>query len=241
MIGIYLITNMVNGKVYVGQAMDIEDRWVNHRAGLNGGYHVNKHLQRAWNKYGADSFSFTVLTECAEEQLNTMEEYFIFCLDSYDSRVGYNKNYGGGSGRPTKETKKKISEASKGRTHTEESKRKIGAFHKGKTLSEETKRKLSESRKGKTLSAETKRKLSEANKGKTFSAEHKKKLSESQKNYKKKSKAVIGIHKVTGLIVEYPSTREARRQTGIDNSHIAHRCRGIQKSAGGYTWMYSEE
>ena len=224
MTGIYLITNMVNGKIYVGQAMDIEDRWANHRAGLNGGYHVNKHLQRAWDKYGADSFSFTVLTECAEEQLNTMEEYFIFCLDSYDSRVGYNKNYGGGGGRPTEETKKKI-----------------GEFHKGKTLSAETKRKLSEFHKGKTLSAETKRKLSESNKGKTLSAETKRKLSESQKNDKKKSKTVIGIHKVTGLIVEYPSTREARRQTGIDNSYIAHCCKGKAKSAGGYTWMYAEE
>ena len=82
MTGIYAIINKVNGKIYVGQAVSIEDRWGDHKARLNRGKHENSHLQRAWDKYGADNFEFTVLTECAEEQLNTMEEYFIFCLDS---------------------------------------------------------------------------------------------------------------------------------------------------------------
>ena len=269
MTGIYLITNMVNGKIYVGQAVDIEKRWGYHKAKLNGGYHSNKHLQRAWNKYGADSFSFTVLTECAEEQLNTMEEYFIFCLDSYDSRVGYNKNYGGGSGRPTEETKrklsennamkrpevrKKVSESSKIAQNRPEVKRKMSESMKGKnnpmygkTHSAETKNRISESHKGKTHSAETKRKISETmkgnknNLGKTFSAETKKRMSESAKNRKDNKTPVIGIHKVTGLIVEYPSTMEAGRITGIYNGSIVKCCKGALKSAGGYTWMYAEE
>ena len=217
MTGIYLITNMVNGKVYVGQAVDIEDRWAKHKAALNGGYHDNKHLQRAWNKYGADNFEFTILCECPREQLNTMEEYFIFCLDSYDSRVGYNNNYGGGSGRPTEEAKRKMSES-----------------HKGKTFSAEHKKKISENNPMKR--PEVRKKVSESNKGKTRSEEHKKKISESMKKT-----PVIGIHKITGLIIEYPSTKEAERITGINSGNIVKCCKGIRKSTGGYTWMYSEE
>jgi len=88
---------------------------------------------------------------------------------------------------PGEETRRKISEANKGRVYTEETRNKIGEAQKGntnmlgKTLSEETKRKLSEVSKGKTLSEEHKRKLSEVNKGKTLSEEHKRKLSEVNK------------------------------------------------------------
>ena len=85
-------------------------------------------------------------------------------------------------GKPrSKEIRRKISEAHKGKTHSEESRKNMSESQKGKTFSEETRRKISETRKGKTFSEETKRKMSEVKKGKTFSEEHKRKLSESQK------------------------------------------------------------
>lgn len=80
----------------------------------------------------------------------------------------------------TEETKRKRSEAQKGRVSP----------MKGKIHSEETKRKLSEARKGnkynlgKHASEETKRKLSEAGKGRIFSEEHKRKISEAHKGEK---------------------------------------------------------
>ena len=147
--GIYMIQNKVNNKIYIGQAVDIEKRWGEHKAYLRGNYHINKHLQNAWNKDGEDSFEFTIICECAESQLNTREEYYIFELMSYDRRVGYNKNYGGSAGRPTEETKKKISESSKGKTLSEETRKKLSEAKKGGTLSEETRKKLSEAKKGK--------------------------------------------------------------------------------------------
>ena len=55
-----------------------------------------------------------------------------------------------------------------------------------------------------------------------------------------KAKAVIGINKISGLILEFPSTREASRQTGIDNSSICHCLKGRQKSAGGHYWFYAD-
>ena len=54
-------------------------------------------------------------------------------------------------------------------------------------------------------------------------------------------KAVIGINKVSGLIIEFPSTKEAERQTGISQSHISACCKGKRyKSAGGFYWYYAE-
>ncbi len=194
--GIYMIQNKVNGKMYIGQAIDIEgDRWKTHRKELKGGYHGNKHLQNAWNKYGEASFEFSILLECEESQLNTFEEYYIFELMTYDPWVGYNKTYGGNSGRPTKETKRKFSEAKKGKTLSEETRKKMSEVKKGRTLSEDAKRKLSEANKGKTLSEETKKKIGEANKGKMcgknnpmygkhISEERKKKMSEVHKGKK---------------------------------------------------------
>ena len=195
--GIYMIQNKVNNKIYIGQAVDIEERWKKHKGALRSNRHNNhKHLQRAWNKYGEDNFEFTIICECDENQLNTMEEYYIFELESYDDRVGYNKTYGGGGCRATKETKKKMSEARKGKTLSEETRKKLSEINKGKIMSEETRKKISkncgshrpevrkkisEAEKGRIFSEEHRKKIGEAHKGKTLSEEHRKKLSESLK------------------------------------------------------------
>lgn len=171
--GIYMIQNKVNGKRYIGQSVDIEKRWREHKSELNRGYHINKHLQNSWNKYKEDNFEFTVIWECDESQLNTMEVDYITKLKTYDPKVGYNKTYGGEGGRHTEETKKKLSESLKGRTSP----------NKGKTFSEEHKRKISENNKGKTHSEETKRKLSDINRGKTIPEETREKISENNSRY----------------------------------------------------------
>ena len=55
-----------------------------------------------------------------------------------------------------------------------------------------------------------------------------------------KAKAVIGINKVSGLIVEFSSAHEAERQTGISNGSISNCCNGKRKSAGGHIWFYAD-
>ena len=66
------------------------------------------------------------------------------------------------------------------------------------------------------------------------------KVAEELRNDLKRSKPVIGINKVSGLILEFPSLMEAERQTGIANSNICACLKGRYKSAGGYTWHYAE-
>ena len=54
------------------------------------------------------------------------------------------------------------------------------------------------------------------------------------------SKAIIGINKVSGLILEFPSIAEAERQTGISKGNICSCLKGNYKSAGGYVWFYAD-
>ena len=62
--GIYRILNRVNGKLYVGSAVEIENRWKTHLACLRGKYHINKHLENAWLKYGEEAFLFEIIEKC---------------------------------------------------------------------------------------------------------------------------------------------------------------------------------
>ena len=54
--GIYLITNLINNKVYVGSAANILKRWNDHIRTLKGNKHPNIFIQRSWNKYGEEVF-----------------------------------------------------------------------------------------------------------------------------------------------------------------------------------------
>ena len=96
MVGIYKITNKANGKIYVGQSIDIEERWKQHRwKAFNCnevGYHSAIHA--AMRKYGLDNFAYEVLEQCAAEELDEKERYWISFLDSIAPN-GYNILVGG--------------------------------------------------------------------------------------------------------------------------------------------------
>lgn len=103
MTGIYSITNLVNNKKYIGQAVDIESRWKDHIRELKKGTHHNYPLQNAWNKYGMNNFSFTVLYECGIEELNMLEIEYIEKYKTFMHRQdedvrGYNLTIGGDMG-----------------------------------------------------------------------------------------------------------------------------------------------
>lgn len=107
-IGIYIIKNLKNGKVYVGQSRDIYRRWKEHKNELNKNKHCNVKLQNAWNKYGSDAFSFIIQLECGVDDLNNNEKIFVKKYDSYKN--GYNMTHGGEeSPAILKEVREKIS------------------------------------------------------------------------------------------------------------------------------------
>ena len=72
MIGIYKITNLKNGKSYIGQSVHIERRWSEHCIPSS-----KSLIGKAIQKYGKENFSFQVLEECSVELLNEKEEFYI--------------------------------------------------------------------------------------------------------------------------------------------------------------------
>ena len=64
MIAVYLITHKFLQKHYVGYSKNVKRRFNNHISLLNNNKHHCIHLQRAWNKYGKESFDFHVMQEC---------------------------------------------------------------------------------------------------------------------------------------------------------------------------------
>lgn len=94
MIGIYKITNVLNGKVYIGQSIDIETRWKQHIDEGKRLRHKTK-LYYAMNEYGIDNFHFEIIELCESNQdiLNQKERYWINYYDSYNN--GYNSTLGG--------------------------------------------------------------------------------------------------------------------------------------------------
>lgn len=67
--GIYGIVSQGNGRTYIGMSRNVERRWVQHRAKLNMGQHINAALQEDWSKQGESHFTFTLLQVAGPESL----------------------------------------------------------------------------------------------------------------------------------------------------------------------------
>ena len=85
-----------------------------------------------------------------------------------------------------------------------------------------------------------KEKVAEKLRGRKHSEEWNRKVAEKNINNPKTSKPVLAIDKITGLILEFPSVKEAERQLGISNGNICNCLKGRQKSCGGFYWYYSD-
>jgi group I intron endonuclease len=88
---VYEIRNILNNKVYIGSSIHLEKRFKEHKNSLIRESHHNKHLQRAWNKYGVDKFEFRILELVQDKNsLLKREQCWIDFKDSSDVDKGYN-------------------------------------------------------------------------------------------------------------------------------------------------------
>lgn len=102
---IYKITNLVNGKIYVGQTTkSLNERFQRHCWGTTekDSYHLNMAIKKAIKKYGKSNFTIELIEEVEADKLDEREVYWILYYDSYNK--GYNCTIGGQNGatRPTK-------------------------------------------------------------------------------------------------------------------------------------------
>ena len=95
MIGIYKITNKINGNAYIGLSVDIKRRWKDHfqRYKDSSNKEYEKVLYKAFRKYGIENFDFSVIEECSLEELRKKEKYWIAYFDTFHN--GYNATEGG--------------------------------------------------------------------------------------------------------------------------------------------------
>ena len=197
--GVYGILNNNNGLVYIGSSNNIDGRWNRHRSRLNKNTHSNNYLQKAWNKYGEEAFEFFIFEECLEDDLITLEQFYVEYYCSYERDKGYNiaivVDAPMRGRKQTIESRKKMSKANGGdkfkgennpnygNKYSKETREKLSKLNSGKNnpnygkkLSEEAREKIAEAHRGTKLSEETKRKISEAKRGKKLTEEHKAKL-----------------------------------------------------------------
>lgn len=140
--GVYRIRNIKNGKVYVGSSYDIRNRRNQHFRELEKNIHTNTHLQRAYNKYGRDMFSFEVLEFCKCTVLIEREQHWMDRLNSYNNKSGYNIEPCADGHKMAEQTKEKIRETQIGKDNNQskltdkdvrEIKKELLKNHKSKT------------------------------------------------------------------------------------------------------------
>lgn len=211
--GIYGLRNKTTGKWYIGQSVNIQNRWDSYSKFE---CWKQRKLYNALKKYGYDDFDKVILEECNPdpEIMSPKEDYWMDYYNSIDD--GYNIRRAQNKGPMPLETKERISFALKGIPQPEYRKKLIsqtltgkycGEKHPffGKKHSEETKRKIREARakqvmsaehiekmamvnRGKKRSEETKQKLSNSHKGKKFTEESRKKMSVAKQNMTEETK-----------------------------------------------------
>lgn len=93
--GIYVIENIVNGKKYIGQTINLKRRLYDHKRCLNKGTHHNLYLQREFAKYGEENFNFKILEKCSMNELDIKEIEWINNYDAMNNSKGYNMESGG--------------------------------------------------------------------------------------------------------------------------------------------------
>lgn len=176
-VGVYILTNKINDKVYIGQSWNIEKRLdVHSRAS-------HQVISRAINRYGWENFDIQIVPtfgDVDQNELNLLECYHIDFNNSLFPN-GYNMKEGGNNGKLNEKTKQKIAESKTGIPRSQETKQKISKALKGKPAHNKGK---PGPNKGIPRSQETKQKLRDAHLGKKFSEEHRRNLSIAKKGKK---------------------------------------------------------
>lgn len=258
--GIYIITNLIDNKIYIGRSKEYKKRLKYHYRLLKLGNHPNEHLQNAVIKYGIRNFTFDLLEEVEdiEYNLSSMEHYWCNLLQAHNDNYGYNI-------KPThpydlflvaKETGNKISDSKMGYKHTQEAKDNISKGKKGKIScpecikydlykyrTEETFKKIADSKKGKSRTKEAKKAISKSligrkawNKGLKMTEEYSKNISNGKKTKKKVQKFTLN-----NLPLEvFDSICDAAKNVNGLVANISQCCYGKLKTSYGFKWKFFE-
>lgn len=218
---LYIITNILSNKIYIGQTKYPERRWRQHK-NLSNKKIKHQYIHYAMYKYGLENFTYEIIAQSiTQEDADITEIDLIKQYDSCNPEIGYNFRSGGHVFERSMKTRKLISESLKGRSSP----------RKGVVLSDEQKMKMSiiaknlglkpPNLKNRKLSDEHKKKLSDAkiinpiwNKGIQLTDEHKKNIS------KAKIKNTLSDDQILNIQNDIRSSRIVAENYGVSQSTI---------------------
>jgi group I intron endonuclease len=254
---VYIATNGVTGKVYIGKTVqELRKRKNIHHFYARRGSKKFFYFQRAIEKYGKDAFSWEILFQSNDDKvLCQRETLFIAAYDSQNPERGYNLCSGGEGSIPNEETKAKIREAVRSYATREE----VRAFRReaiNKRLSDPVfRKKHSDSVRaacGKPEWQEKHKRVLEyihsdpdilakvvqSNKQKAKDPEW---IKANQKSLDAAHDAAVRpvICIETGII--YHGTLDANRRLGVNPSVVTSCCRGVKKHGKGFRWRYASD
>jgi group I intron endonuclease len=226
MTGIYKITNKINGKFYIGQSVDIERRFMEHKTP----HGTITSIKLAMRKYGKENFLFEVIEECSEEDLDEREMYWIATL-----KPQYNRCSGGTGSKNhhvSEETRAELSQKSRAYWDRLPDEKKQSIINNlsghpiGYSPSEETKQKLRAANLGKKQSIETIEKRKE-----TFMRKKANGYVQTNSSHKKKV-----ICKETRTV--YESVKAVAESIGCTASHVTHCLKDSSRTCKGFHFEY---
>lgn len=242
---VYQIVNNVNGKIYIGQSSNTEERWYRHSVDYK--RIKEKYLYRAMRKYGFENFEFSILEEnISLDNINAREQYWI---NSKNSMVpnGYNMTNGGeGTFRTiTEETREKLRQSAKNQVITDETRKKMSDNQTRRFSNPEERKIMSEKLKS---NIEAMTKLSQRNSERLANMSASEKEEFEKKRIKglidKKGKKLKGICLETQQEYSFKSIREAskwiRENTEFKkacHTNISKVTRGKIDYVYGYEWI----
>jgi len=255
--GIYKITNMKNKKIYIGSSLYIRIRCIHHKNELNLNRHYNKHLQRAWNKYGEKNFKFSIVEKTTKRK-TTLENRETFWIQKYKSNkgtkgynVGDTARNNGATWTWTKSALKRHAPHRKAAMNRPEVKLKISLANR-KRFKENP-----ESFKNggpKFLTKEQRLKISKALTGSKRTEQQKENMRKAQQKIAKnrvytkdlldrmaiaKGGKPFKVYDIKGkLIGKFINQNDCARKLDIHNTQICMCLKGKVKSANGFTFRY---
>ena len=221
---VYIHTNLVNGKKYVGiTSQSVNDRWRN-----GAGYRGCEIFWKAINKYTWDGFSHEVIvselteSEAKQKEMELIALYKTNCTKYRSPSYGYNMTDGGDGNigwTPTEETKQNISNALKGKYVGENNPNYGNHKLAGKNNPNY----------GKHMDDVVKEKIRQSNLGRSASDETRQKLSDMRKGYKScRINPVFCIE----LNEIFWGQQEAKNKYNINRGCVGECCRGLRKFSG---------
>jgi len=254
--GIYKITNLINGRVYVGQSDNLTNRKQNHFYRLERNEHHNEHLQKSYNKYGKEKFIFEIIEET--DDLDNREIFWVNEYGGINSNLNYNlkdplskqwSDY-----VRVEQSKKTLGENNPnfGNKWSEEQKKKLSEQKKGKTLEEQigvgnaklVKEKMSKSQKGRKHPEEVKEKIRQANVGKKNPAYGKgyRQIGEKNPMWGKPNKSrrpILQYTKEGEFIKEFEFLSQVK-ELGYTPSNVLYCANNKFKTSYGFIWKWKE-